>query len=87
MYRCHRWKAHCDSSPTKKWIIYYNYKGTFSVVLLAVCDANYRSNPKLPYVLLGDETFPLRHYLLRHFPGQNLPADQTIFNYRLSRAG
>ena len=65
------------------------------------------SDPKLPYVVLGDEVFPLRNYLLRPFPGKNLPgnlcfpckigiyifmsfhlnaADQTIFNYRLSRA-
>ena len=34
-----------------------------------------RSNPKLPYVLLGDETFPVRNILLRHFPGQNLPGN------------
>ena len=41
---------------------------------------------KLPYFIVGDEAFPLQSWLLRPFPGQRIPEDQRIFNYRLSRA-
>lgn len=36
------------------------------------------TGPKLPYVLVGDEAFPLRNYLLRPYPGQNLPGDKNF---------
>ena len=36
--------------------------------------------PELPYVMVGDEAFPLRNYLLRPYPGCNLPGDfEMIF--------
>ena len=44
------------------------------------------SSPSLPYVIVGDEAFPLKNYLLRPFPGEFLPEPQAIYNYRLSRA-
>ncbi|GAB1867628.1 Protein ALP1-like isoform X1 [Camponotus japonicus] len=108
---------------------YFNYKGSHSIVLLAICDSNYifkfvdigaygrRSDggifkesvfgqkfennemkiPKptpisnneenFPYIIVGDEAFPLKTYLLRPYPGkQNVEYDKRVFNYRLSRA-
>lgn len=109
---------------------YYNYKGTHSIVLLALVDANYKfiaidvgaygknsdgaifsnsllgkslannsfnvpanekltpNGEELPYVIVGDEAFPLKSYLLRPYSRRNLNGDEQkkVFNYRLSRA-
>ena len=40
----------------------------------------------LPYVLLGDDIFPLEPWSMKPYPGKNLDEPQRIFNYRLSRA-
>ena len=115
--------------PKNSGTLYYNYKGFFSIVLMAVCDANYcftlfdigsygsnndsgilansemgmRFEVKdfnlpqdkdleecpykpLPYFLLGDEIFPLKPWLMRPFPGNNLSEENRIYNYRHSRA-
>lgn len=110
--------------------MFYNYKHYHSIVLMAVCDANYRftlvdigscgrksdggilrdskmgkmletgqfnipepqplyqGGPVLPYVIVGDEAFPLKKYLLRPYPfiQDNFSTDKRIYNYRLSRA-
>jgi len=40
----------------------------------------------LPYVIVGDEAFPLSKYLLRPYSGRgDLNKEQKIYNYRLSR--
>ena len=40
----------------------------------------------LPYVIVGDDIFPLKPWLMKPYPGKNLDQCQRIYNYRLSRA-
>ena len=50
---------------------------------------NYCEGGVLPYLFVGDETFPLRLDLMKPFPrgrSTRLPKDAQIFNYRVSRA-
>lgn len=44
------------------------------------------SKCQLPYVFVGDKSFPLRNNLLRPFASRTPPYDERIFNYRLARA-
>ncbi|XP_002162517.3 uncharacterized protein LOC100197499 [Hydra vulgaris] len=112
-------------APAKSGSSFYNYKGFYSMVLLAICDAKYcftmvdiaaygRDNdavilnastfgrafnkgyfnlpktsefdPKVPPVLVGDDIFALKPWLMKPYPGKNLTVQQRVFNYRLSRA-
>ncbi|RXM32268.1 hypothetical protein EOD39_1512 [Acipenser ruthenus] len=41
---------------------------------------------KVPYVLIADEAFGLKPYLMKPFPRGQLNLESQIFNYRLSRA-
>lgn len=41
---------------------------------------------KTPNVLVGDEAYPLKSYLMRPYPRNNLTPEKAAFNYRLSRA-
>jgi hypothetical protein len=46
------------------------------------------TNVTLPYVLLGDQGYPLKEYLMRPYPTDNdrMCRQKQIFNFRLSRA-
>ena len=39
-----------------------------------------------PFVFVADDAFGLKPHMMKPDPNQNLPIDQSIFNYRLSRA-
>ena len=39
-----------------------------------------------PYFLLGDDTFPLKKWLIKPYPGRNLSEEIKIYRYQLSRA-
>jgi len=117
-------------APPNSGSQFYKYKRTFSIVLMALVDANYKfiaidvgsygknsdgeiftnssfgkaleknklNVPKdrnlpgtqspAPSVIVGDEAFPLKSYLLRPYPGSTINGDieKQVFNYRLSRA-
>lgn len=115
-------------APPGSGSLYFNYKKTFSIVLLAMVDAEYRfiavdvgaygknsdggifkessmgkclkkktfaipenrpitkNGEPLPYVIVGDEAFPCKTYLMRPYSGSGLSQDKRVFNYRLSRA-
>ncbi|CAB3249212.1 unnamed protein product [Arctia plantaginis] len=114
--------------PPNSGSIYFNYKKTFSIVLLAVCDSQRKfivvdigsmgrfsdsgifsesefgeklksgnirfpeeeplteGGINMPYVLVGDEAFPLLKNRMRPYLKECLTASRRIFNYRLSRA-
>jgi len=116
--------------PPNSGTMFYNYKGTFSIVVMALSDADYKfiavdigdygsnsdggvfrrsaigsrlqsdtlnlpadqpitDNPganAMPFVIVGDEAFPLGPHLMHPYPGRGLREDKRIFNYRLSRA-
>ena len=42
----------------------------------------------LPYIVIGDEAFPLKKYLMRPYPrsARRLSEAERVFNYRLSRS-
>ncbi|CAN7946872.1 unnamed protein product, partial [Ixodes pacificus] len=113
--------------PLGTGAMYRNYKGTFSIVLMALVDADLKflyadvgrngrmndsgvwaatslrahidrgsagfpepaqlpnSSKVAPFVIIGDEGFGLKPYLLRPFPAAELKDPETMFNYRLSR--
>lgn len=44
------------------------------------------SMKKFPFVLVGDEAFPLKDYLVKPYPRDSLQIKEKIANYRISRA-
>ena len=41
---------------------------------------------KMPFVIVGDEAFGLKTYMMKPYPTRQLSDDERIFNYRLSKA-
>lgn len=114
--------------PPKSGSSQFNYLHYFSVVLMAVADADKKflivevgargkqsdggtfsasqlyqqleanefnvlpdqsipgTNAKVPIVLIGDEAFPLKPYIMRPYRGSQLTDEEEVFNTRLSRA-
>nr|CAI5839392.1 unnamed protein product [Callosobruchus analis] len=77
--------------PSNSGSYYFNYKGTFSVVLFAIVNANY----EFLYVHTGtngrvsdggDEAFPLMENLMKPYQQKGISHEEKIFNYRLCRA-
>ena len=44
------------------------------------------TDPKVPPVLVGDDIFALKPWLMKPYPGKYLTIQQRVFNYRLPRA-
>lgn len=96
---------------------FYNYKNSFSIVLMALADSDYcflyvdvgakgrgsdggvfqnsylynaLETNSLPiptdFVIVGDDAFPLKTYLMKPYSRRNLSEEERIYNYRLSRA-
>lgn len=112
------------SPPPRSGALYHNYKHTFSIVLMALVDADMkflfvdvgrngrmndasiwlhssmreaiesnrlgiprpqplpRSSSETPYVIVGDEGFGLKTYLMRPYPVRDLDQEKRVFNYR-----
>lgn len=115
-------------APKLSGSLYWNYKKSYSIVLLALVDPSYNfivvdvgvygknsdggifsnsnfgkalhngtlnvpkkralpeTDTELPMVIVADEAFPLKSYIMRPYPGRDLTNDKRIYNYRLSRA-
>lgn len=116
--------------PNRTGSLFFNYKGYFSLVLLAIVSANYEflfvdvggqgrmsdggswrecefrvaledgriklpepqalpggdPEEKVPFVLVGDDAFPMGPGLLKPYARRDMTIDQRIYNYRLCRA-
>ena len=113
--------------PPNSGSYYFNYKHLFSIVLMAIVDADYKfiytdigcngrisdggvfkncglyqalenktlKIPKestlpgttqgFPHVIIADDAFPLKEYIMKPYSQQSLTPEKRIFNYRLSR--
>jgi len=44
------------------------------------------SGKEMPFIILGDEAYPLKMYLMKPFVRKDLSCEECVFNYRLFRA-
>jgi hypothetical protein len=115
-------------APMNSGSTYFNYKHSFSIVLMALVDADYRfiycdvgcngrisdggvfagcslddalskkianlphprqlpgTNNICSYHIVADDAFPLKDEIMKPYPFRKCSTNQSIFNYRLSRA-
>lgn len=62
------------------------YLETQKLQVPAPASLPYSPSMKSPFVIMGDNAFPLKTYSMKPYPGKDLTVHQRIFNYRLSRA-
>ena len=55
-------------------------KGPETLKIPSPC--NYKNVDNLPFVLIGDDIFPQKSWLMKPFPGKGLPEHQRVYNYR-----
>ena len=114
--------------PPNSGSYYFNYKHSFSIVLLAIVDADYKfiyvdigcnvrisdggvfrnsslstalekntlnipqptplpgKTHPIPYMMVADDAFPMKEYIIKPYGHKGLTTAKRIFNYRLSRA-
>lgn len=114
-------------APANSGSLYFNYKGTHSIVLMALVNAQYKflyvdvgcngrisdggvfancglstyledkslnlpqprklcgQTEDVPFVILADDAFPLKTYIMKPFAFKNQPVENRVYNYRLSR--
>ena len=109
--------------PVNSGSYYFNYKSSFSIVLLALYEADYKylyvdvgcngrisdgevlgisslsnalslktlnirlsDSESLPHVVVANDAFPLKTYMMKPYAFKNLCTEKRVFNYRLSRA-
>lgn len=96
---------------------YFNYKNSYSIVLMALVDSDYcflyvdvgakgrgsdggifqnsslynaleTNSLAIPnnFIILADDAFPLKKYIMKPYSRRNLTPAERIYNYRLSRA-
>ena len=67
------------------YLIQRYYYDVFDCNRLRIPESESVNGVDLPYVLVADEIFPLKPWLMKPFPGKEKPLEKEIFNYRLSQ--
>lgn len=75
----------CDSTIFKTTTFWKNLTEN-SLNLPEPSSLNEQSVANVPFVLVGDEGFPIHEHLMRPYGGTHLDKKKLIFNYRLTRA-